>query len=249
MSQLFICGMFISNVPLTGKTVSLNRGYKMILLREPSQVWSKKVIYFHWPSWSSELRFSSLAHLRVKHGHHACNYSREVISRNEHRKGNGLPLATLYFSRGELARGIGGMYFHVGEIIKTLSICISHLFFPHKKITPSLMVDAININYLLKILCSAWATLLGWTSSSGARWSRRVGLNIYGATAGTMGWREHGWGLSPCGFSSWRTLTRASSYGLWSVPSIKSGQALTQSVFQFPPKPSLLMSHWQMQII
>lgn len=104
--QLFLCGMFISNVPLPSKIVSLNQGYKMILLREPSQVWSRKAIYFHWPSWSSEFRFSSLAHLRIKHCHHAGNYSMKVISRNEHQKGKRLSLAMLYFSTGKWARWI-----------------------------------------------------------------------------------------------------------------------------------------------
>lgn len=128
--KLFLCGVFISNVPLPSKIVSLNQGYKMILLREPSQVWSKKAIYFHWPSWSSEFRFSSLAHLRIKHCHHACNYSMKVISRNEHQKRNRLSLAMLYFGTGDLARWKESIYFHVIHIIKnTLYLYQSAFFF------------------------------------------------------------------------------------------------------------------------
>lgn len=103
-SRLFLHGMIISNVPRPSKIVSLNQGYKMILLREPSQVWSKKAIYFHWPSWSSEFRSGSLAHLRIEHCHHACNYSMKVVSRKEHQKGNRLCLAVVCFRTGEWAR-------------------------------------------------------------------------------------------------------------------------------------------------
>lgn len=130
--QVFLRGMFISNVPLPSRIVSLNQGYKMILLREPSQVWSKKAIYFHWPSWSSEFRFSSLAHLRIKHCHHACNYSLKVISRKEHWKGNRLSLAILYFSIRQLARWTGSIYFHVIHMIKTLSVCFQPAFLHSK---------------------------------------------------------------------------------------------------------------------
>ena len=124
-SQLFLCGMFISHVPLPSKIVSLNRGYKMILLREASQGWSKKAIYFHWPRWSSEFRSGSLAHLRTTHCHHACNYSVEVISRKEHQKGDRPSLAKLYHRTGELARWIQSMYFHVIPIVKTFAFCIN----------------------------------------------------------------------------------------------------------------------------
>lgn len=132
ISQLFLCGMFISNVPPPSKIVSLNQGYKMILLREPSQVWSKKTIYFHWPSWSSEFRFSSLAHLRIKHCHHACNYSMKVISRNKHWKESRLSLAIIYFSGGSLARWIRVIYIFIWLYNKNIFDSSKVYFFNYK---------------------------------------------------------------------------------------------------------------------
>ena len=43
--------------------------------------------------------------------------------------------------------------------------------------------------------------------------------------------------------------TRLSSYGLWRVPSIKTGQAPMQNNFQLLPKSCLLLLHWQIQVI
>lgn len=127
-SQQFLCGMFISIVPLPCNTVSLNQGYKMILLREPSQVWSEKAIYFHWPSWSSEFRFSSLAHLRIKHCHRACNYSMKVISKNEHWKGVKLSLEILVSRKAEKVNQKCVLYVMEIKIVSIYMRIIMHLF-------------------------------------------------------------------------------------------------------------------------
>ena len=49
-SQLFLCGMFISNVPLPSKIVSLNQGYKMILLRSQAKSGQRKLFIFTDPA-------------------------------------------------------------------------------------------------------------------------------------------------------------------------------------------------------